>query len=269
MKTKKAFNPLVSVIVNCYNGQDFLKKCIKSIIDQSYKNWEIVFFDNNSTDKSKEILKNFKDKRIKYFKSKKFLKLYKARNLAIAKAKGKYLTFLDTDDWWVKNKLSKQVSLIGESKEKNINFIYSNVYIYNQKTKKKELYIKSKLQSGKITQNLLRDYKIGILTVMMKKKLFKNNKFNEKYEIIGDFDFFSRLSLDTSFYAIQQPLAYYRSHESNATKKKINTYIMELKKWIKENKLKFKNNKINLEYPKKVLFKLRLKKLLKSIYMGV
>ena len=58
---------LVSVIMNCYNGEKFIKKSVYSIISQSYKKWELVFWDNNSSDNSKNILKEFKDKRIKYF----------------------------------------------------------------------------------------------------------------------------------------------------------------------------------------------------------
>ena len=65
----------------------------------------ISFWDNSSVDNSKKIFLKFKDKRFKYYKSKKFLKLYHARNLAIDKAKGKFICFLDVDDLWVKNKL--------------------------------------------------------------------------------------------------------------------------------------------------------------------
>lgn len=66
-------NPLVSIIINCYNGEEYLDEAIKSVLEQNYKHWEIIFFDNNSTDKSSSILKKYKDKRIKYFKSKKNL----------------------------------------------------------------------------------------------------------------------------------------------------------------------------------------------------
>ena len=62
---------LISVIVNCYNGEKFINRCIKSILDQSYQNFEIIFWDNNSNDKTFQIIKKFDDKRIKYFKSKK------------------------------------------------------------------------------------------------------------------------------------------------------------------------------------------------------
>ena len=59
--------PLVSVIMNCHNGDKYLEEAIKSVIKQTYKNWEIIFWDNNSTDKSAEIVNSFKDDRIKYF----------------------------------------------------------------------------------------------------------------------------------------------------------------------------------------------------------
>ena len=59
----------VSVIVNCHNGQKYLKKCIDSILNQKYQNFEIIFYDNFSDDRSKEIISGFKDKRIKYFYS--------------------------------------------------------------------------------------------------------------------------------------------------------------------------------------------------------
>ena len=76
-------SPLVSVIINCHNGQKYLSECVRSILNQTYKNFEIIFWDNNSTDKSYEIIKKFKDKRIRKFKLDKFSSLYKSRNLAI------------------------------------------------------------------------------------------------------------------------------------------------------------------------------------------
>ena len=250
---------LVSIIINCYNGEKFLAEAIESILNQTYKNWEIIFWDNVSTDKSEKILKSFNDKRIKYFKSNKFSKLYEARNLAINKAKGKYISFLDTDDWWSKNKLSKQVKLI-ESK-KQTNFIYSNLYIYNHKTKFKKLFFKYKMPSGKITQHLLNDYRLGIISVLMTKKIFDKKKFNKKYNIIGDFDFFINLSLEENFYCIQEPLAYHRKHEKNYSKK-INIFTNELENWSKINLKKFKKLNYSLKSFKFFFFKLKLKKLI-------
>ena len=83
----------------------YLMKSVQSVLNQTYGNWELIFWDNHSSDKSAKIIKNLKDKRIKYFKSKKFTNLYEARNLAISKCKGEFICFLDTDDWWIKENL--------------------------------------------------------------------------------------------------------------------------------------------------------------------
>ena len=60
-------NPLVSIIVNCFNGEKYLNKALQSIVNQSYKNWEVIFWDNKSIDNSKKIFLDFKEKRFKYF----------------------------------------------------------------------------------------------------------------------------------------------------------------------------------------------------------
>ena len=65
----------VSIIMNCYNGENYLDESLNSVINQTYKNWELIFYDNCSTDKSVTILEKYKDKRIKYFKSKKKINL--------------------------------------------------------------------------------------------------------------------------------------------------------------------------------------------------
>ena len=102
---KKKFRPTVSIIMNCHNGEKYLRQSLSSIINQSYTKWELIFFDNFSNDKSKDIFRTFKDKRFIYYRSEKKLTLYHARKLAIKKCRGKYVSFLDTDDLWKKNKL--------------------------------------------------------------------------------------------------------------------------------------------------------------------
>ena len=91
-----------------------------------------------SNDSSYKILKNYSDNRIKYFKSKTFTSLYVARNLALEKASGDFISFLDTDDWWVNDKVQKQIKLF--SNNKNLNVVYTNFYVFKQKRKKKKLF---------------------------------------------------------------------------------------------------------------------------------
>ena len=166
----KKKTPLVSIIMNCYNGEKYLKQSINSVLSQNFKNWELIFWDNNSTDNSKKILKSYRDNRIKYYFSKKTHNLYKARNLAINKTKGKYICFLDVDDWWARNKLNTQVNIF--NKNKYLDLIFSNFYVFNELTKTKKLFFEKYLLKQRITQNLLNNYRIGILTVMLKKNFF-------------------------------------------------------------------------------------------------
>ena len=226
--------PLVSIIINCLNGEKYLKQALRSVLNQTYKNWEIIFWDNCSTDNSSKITKSFKNKKIKYYKAKKISKLYEARNLAIKKAKGKYVSFLDVDDFWFPKKLEKQINLF--NKNKKLTLVYTNQYLLKEKTKKKSIYSKKILPSGLITQEILDNYKIGILTTLIKREYFNKNSFNNKREIIGDFEFFVNLSTNKFIGCIQEPMACFRIHEKNISRNKITLFIKELENWLKKNK---------------------------------
>ena len=163
------------------------------------------------------------------------MKLYEARNFAIKKAKGDFISFLDVDDMWVANKLKDQVNLF--NKDGKLVLVYSNCYILRNKSKKK--FVNQILPSGQIAQKLLDHYKMPILTVMIKKSFFKKRLFNKHYEIIGDFDLFVDLSINNLVGCIQKPLALYRIHDNNLSKKKIDIFINELESWtVRKKKLK-------------------------------
>ncbi len=234
MQNKKK---LVSIILNCYNGEKYLQQALNSIEKQSYKNWELIFWDNRSTDNSKNILKSFKNKKFKYYYSKKHTSLYEARNLAIKKCRGKFISFIDADDLWERNKLKKQVELF--LRNKRVSLIYSNLWIQNENLKKRKLYWKKDLPSGSIYKKIIKEYCIGIITVMIKRNILPNkNTFNSKYSIIGDFDLFIRLAKKNKFMAVQAPLATYRIHGDNLSLKNRMKEIDELKHWLKNNKYK-------------------------------
>ena len=233
-KKKILYNPLVSIIMNCYNGERYLTKSLNSILKQKYKNWELIFWDNKSRDKSKKIFKAFKDKRFRYFYSKKNHPLYKARKLAIKKCRGNLIAFLDVDDWWSNEKLDCQVKLF---KKKNVGLVYSNLYLFNDRNKKYKLWSKSNLPEGSISSKIINNYSIGLLTVMINKKILNKFKlnFNSKFKIIGDFDLFLKISKKSKILCVQKPLAYYRMHENNFTLKNQDVLIKELKSWVKTN----------------------------------
>lgn len=95
-------NPLISVIMPVYNAEKYLAQAIQSVLNQTYPNWEIIAIDDNSTDASVAILNSFQanDKRIRYYKNDKDKGAGSCRNIAIEKASGQYLMFLDADDFY-------------------------------------------------------------------------------------------------------------------------------------------------------------------------
>ena len=226
--------------MNCYNGENYLAEAVKSILSQTYKNFEVIFWDNQSKDKSAIIYKNFNDKRLKYYYANKHTSLYDSRNLAIEKSKGKFIAFLDTDDLWAKNKLYLQVQKL---KNERIGLVYSNYYFLNQATGLQKIAYKKKLPEGMIFKKLLKDYCVGIGTVVMRKSIFLRHKkfFNKKFNIIGDFDLFIRISKNIYFASIQLPLLIYRIHNKSYSNNNYRMYIMELKFWLKHQNVSCKN----------------------------
>jgi glycosyltransferase involved in cell wall biosynthesis len=221
--------------MNCYNGETYLADAIKSILLQTYNNFEVIFWDNQSHDNSASIFKSFKDKRLKYYYAKKHTSLYEARNLALKKSRGKFIAFLDTDDIWLNDKLNSQIRQI---KNKKTALVYSNYYILNQVTGLKKIAYKDKLPEGIIYKKLLKNYFLGIGTVLIKKDIFLKGKnlFNKRFNIIGDFDFFTRLSKNNYFSCLQRPLSIYRIHKESFSNKNYQMHINELKFWLKKEK---------------------------------
>ena len=107
-------NNLVSVITPSYNSSKFIDECVNSVISQSYTNWELLIVDDCSDDSSKELLLDLerRDERIQVIFLDNNLGAANARNVAILKAKGKYIAFLDSDDSWDSQKLYKQISFM-------------------------------------------------------------------------------------------------------------------------------------------------------------
>ena len=130
-------NPLVSIIINCFNGEKYLSQTLNSILNQTYQNWEIIFWDNQSTDNSAEIFNSYKDSRFKYYYAKEHTNLFKARNLAIEESKADFFAFLDTDDLWEKNKLELQMTHFNNPE---VGVVFSNLWILKKKQRKKIIY---------------------------------------------------------------------------------------------------------------------------------
>lgn len=204
----------VSVIINCYNGEKYLKEAIESVYAQTYKSWEIIFWDNCSTDGSADIAKGY-DEKLRYFRGDSLIPLGYARNKAIEKAEGDYIAFLDVDDLWLPEKLEKQVELFRRDKE--VGLVYSNSYILEED--KLERY-NIEMFRGEVFEKLLKKNFIPFVTIVVKKGLVESvNRFNPDLHIITDYDLTLKIARLTKFDFFSEPLAKYRVHSGNESKK--------------------------------------------------
>tara|TARA_Y100001970_G_C14255233_1_gene874824 strand:+ start:4856 stop:5812 length:957 start_codon:yes stop_codon:yes gene_type:complete len=263
-------NPLVSIIINCFNGSEYIENAIESILKQTYINFELIIWDNQSTDDSKNIISKFIDSRIRYFCADSHTNLYTARNKAVEKSRGDFITFLDCDDWWEETKIEKQIE---KFKTGDFAIVYANQrLIFDKKTRfgkhvdifvckflsrnhinKKILLRKGINLEGNILRDIIEDYKVGIATVMIRKELF--DKFDDRFHIIGDFEFVIRTASKYSIGYIDEILAYYRVHGFNESFRMRKLQISELKMWHKETE---KNEVISkLNSFKKFKYKIR------------
>ena len=238
---------MISIIINCHNGSKYLRETLQSIINQDYNNYEVIFWNNNSTDESKGIYQNFqklyKDKNLRYFENSSKLPLYQARNEALKLVKGNFICFLDTDDMWLKNKLLQNLN---KFQENNYDIVFSNIFILNQKNNKKEIYIKKNIHEEKIYKSLINNYNASLISIMIKKSVIEkeNYLFNPEFDHIGDFDFILRMAKKYKFGYISEPLAVYRLHENNLTRLNRLNEINEMDDWIKRNVLGLSHQEI-------------------------
>jgi glycosyltransferase involved in cell wall biosynthesis len=178
---------LVSVVIPTYNTSNFLIKAIQSVINQTYKNWELIIVDDGSTDQTRQIVEEFqkKDSRIKYFfQNNKGQGA--ARNLGIKNASGNYIAFLDSDDEFFENKLERVISHF--EKDKNIGFIYTDAIIigdYLYKKRRSEIVTP---YSGGIYIKLLFNNFITTSTVIVKREVLQNCGLFDESDLLRNFE---------------------------------------------------------------------------------
>ena len=217
-------NPLVSLIMPLYNHEKYIKKSINTILNQSYKKIELIIIDDGSTDKSAEIVKNFKDKRIKYFyqKNRGVKELNKTINKGFKLSSGSLITMVTSDDFWPKNRLKKQ---IGFFKNDNIDLVFGNMAIVDENGKlitykkpdipdnfnslEKKIKIKNYFYTNYIPQP----------TTLIRAKALKkiNGYIQKKYMYAEDYPTQLNLMMNGEILYIDQNFSYYRLHENQMT----------------------------------------------------
>jgi len=212
--------PLVSVIMPAYNARQYITESIESVIAQTYKNWELIIVDDNSTDSTASIIKEFtlKDPRIKYLYQDRG-RQGKARNKAIKNSNGDYIAFLDADDLWEQSKLEVQIDAIENSPD--ITLLFTQGFILQPDGDSIPMDVKVQNWSFQndidlfITQN-----QIPILSVLVKKQaLVDVGYFSEDPAIQNaeDYHLWIKLLKQSTFLSIPNRLFYYRIHNQQST----------------------------------------------------
>lgn len=223
-------NELISIIIPVYNAEKFLKRCIESVINQTYKNIEIILIDDGSTDDSFNICQKYMDM------DSRIIAIHKenqgvsfARNEGIRISKGIYITFIDSDDWIEKNEIEV---LYKKLKEKNVDIVRGNYYqdddngIYkhgNLLNFENTIIGKNdKIQRNELLKNILNGKFLSYVWLLLIKKslLTENNiMFKENIVLMEDTIFYTELcSLDNSIYIYDSKLYHYYDNNKSATK---------------------------------------------------
>ena len=218
-KEKEIEKEKVSIIVPMYNAEKFIGKTIESVLAQTYQNWEMLIMNDVSTDNSLAIVSVYakKDERIKIVNTEKNVGVVKGRNFLIDLASGKYIAFLDADDYWHNKKLEKQIKFM---KEKNASISCTEY----TRVKENEEKINDVIIKEEISYNdMLKNNYLGCLTVIydakkIGKRYFKELEKNEDYvlwlEIVKDVN---------TIYGLKENLAYYRVLDNSRSSNKVKT----------------------------------------------
>lgn len=209
---------MISVIIPTYNRSSFLAEAIQSVLDQeyfqpllSYSSFEILVVDDGSTDNTKELMASFKDK-VKY-RFQKHKGVSAARNLGLGLAKGEYITFLDSDDLWKKEKIGVQMSFMKAFPKAKVCYteeiwIRKGVAVNPKKKHKK--------YSGWIFDKALPLCLISLSSTLFRREVFEEiGKFDENLPACEDYDFSIRFAYKYPVYFISKPLIVKRGGHSD------------------------------------------------------
>lgn len=225
---------LVSIITPVYNGQDFLDRSIKSVLAQTYENWELLLIDDGSSDNSVQIIKYYlEDNRIKLLRNESNSGIPTTRNKGIENSTGEFIALLDQDDEWLPHKLEKQVNRFLEIDD-SFGLIYSNVEVRTDQgilaDQKKEIEPEVSIQSNlelMLSRNL-----ITSPTAMVKRKALEEvGLFDESIRWGGDdYDLWIRIAHKYKFDYIDEVLCIRHEHQQNysADKKRMMLKTIEL-----------------------------------------
>lgn len=201
----------ISVIIPTHNRCDLLKNAIDSVLNQTYKDFELIIIDDASTDDTEKYINSINSDKISYIKNRISVGGSQARNIGMENANGEYIAFLDDDDEWIYNKLEKQIALF--EKDKELGLIYTGVKLKYEDHNITYNTIPS-LRGYVFNKILIKNY-IGVTpSVMIKKEVInKAGNFDKSLPARQDYDFWIRICKYYKIDYVKEPLviSYVRS----------------------------------------------------------
>ena len=232
MVSEPAMNqePLVSVLMNCYNGEKYLREAVESVLAQTYQNWEIIFWDNRSTDDSARIFRSYADPRLKYFLSPEHTDLGGGRAKAWNHLTGEFVAVLDVDDVWLPDKLEKQMPLFNDPE---VGIVISDTLFFND-LREKPLYGDKYPPTGWVFEQLLAGYFVSLETVVLRRScvMLLPRAFDPEFSFIADFDLVVRLSRIAKLELCREKLAKWRVHGGSDSWKYPLAFAEENDRWL-------------------------------------
>ena len=223
---------LVSVILPTYNRAYLINRAVRSVLNQTYKDFELIIIDDGSIDNTEKVVNEFleKDKRIKYIQHEENKGAAAARNTGVKTAKGEYIAFQDSDDEWLPEKLEKQMKAFDKATP-NVGVVYTDMQRINKDGGIKYWHSPTVIYGNLINQKTL-DYQvmnIGIQSALIKKECFnRSGLFDEKFPGFEDLELLIRLSKDYFFYHIKEPLVKYYATEGLSSNNNATLIALEL-----------------------------------------
>lgn len=202
--------PLVSIVIPTYNSEKFISDTINSVLQQKYNNWEVIIVDDFSKDKTMEFIKNLTkgNKKIILISLKENVGAGIARNIAIKKAKGKYIAFLDSDDVWDKRKLEKQIKFMEEN---NYDFTFTDFHRINENGKT--------IKKLKVPKRTTYKKNLYYNTIQTSTVIYNQEKLGKIYmpEIRKrqDYGLFQKILEKTEGYGLNEDLMTYKVREQS------------------------------------------------------
>lgn len=215
------FQPLISIVIACYNGQEYIEDAIKSVLQQEYQNFEVFIIDDASTDSSDQIIQAYlSDARINYERNSKNKGEIATSNIALRKTKGDYVTFLDQDDFWLPTFLSRLVDKSREYPDSGLIYCDFNILDENKGTKK-VIYNPNPLDPRIFLKKLfLNKMYIAtyLQTAIVRRECFDSlGYFDESLVGLVDYEFWLRVAGRYSMQRVGAPLVVKRLHDKNLT----------------------------------------------------